>query len=77
MYGSSERISALRAARDDRLLRLGDRQARRISPASSVIRPSSPITDDLLEAVGATDLEVVESCPGVILSAPVPNSGST
>ena len=46
-------------------------------PASSVMRPSSPIT------LGASSLclrpisKSFGSCAGVIFSAPVPNSGST
>ena len=46
------------------------------SPASAVIRPSSPITA-LLEAVAVADLEVVGVVAGVIFSAPVPKSDFT
>ena len=41
-----------------------------LSPAASVIRPSSPITVDLLEAVGAADLEVVRVVAGGDLQRP-------
>ena len=47
------------------------------SPASSVIRPSSPITDTTSRPCLRPISKSFGSCPGVIFSAPVPNSGST
>ena len=47
------------------------------SPASSFIRPSGPITASSGSSWSRPISKSVGSCPGVTLSAPVPNSGST
>ena len=47
------------------------------SPASSLIRPSRPITASSGSPCSRPISKSIGSCPGVTLSAPVPNSGST
>jgi hypothetical protein len=47
------------------------------SPAASVISPSSPITTISSSPCARPMSKSFGSCPGVIFSAPVPNSGST
>ena len=62
---------------DDRLLGLVGGQPRERLPAASVIRPSSPITTISSRPCARPISKSFGSWPGVILSAPVPNSGST
>ena len=62
---------------DDRRLGLGDRQPRERAPASAFIRPSSPITEITASSWRRPISKSFGSCPGVIFSAPVPNSGLT
>ena len=50
---------------------------RKRSGAASVIRPSSPITTISSSLCLRPISKSFGSCPGVIFSAPVPNSGST
>ena len=46
-------------------------------PAASVMRPSSPITVTSSSPCRRPISKSFGSCPGVIFSAPVPNSGFT
>ena len=50
---------------------------RKASGAASVMRPSSPITVTSSRRWARPMSKSAGSCPGVIFSAPVPNSGST
>ena len=78
VYGSSSEItfSARSAATTASRASSTSRPAKR-SPAASVIRPSSPITEISSSPWRRPISKSLGSWPGVILRQPVPNSGST
>ena len=78
VYGSSARRKPwLAQVLQDARRRLGRRQARVASPASAVMRASSPITLIASSPWRRPISKSAGSWAGVTLSAPVPNSGST